>query len=32
MVKSYRGMFKLKVEIKVNLPQLLSLVVAVALN
>ena len=28
----YRGMFKLKLEINVNLPQLLSIVVSVALN
>ena len=32
IVKLYRGMFKLKVEINVNLPQLLCLVVSVALN
>ena len=32
IVKLYRGMFKLKVEINVNLPQLLSFVVSVALN
>ena len=32
IVKLYRGMFKLKVEINVNLPQLLSIVVSVALN
>ena len=32
IVKLYRGMFKLKVEINVNLPQLLCIVVSVALN
>ena len=32
IVKLYRGMFKLKVEINVNLPQLLSFVISVALN
>ena len=31
-VKLYRGMSKLKVEINVNLPQLLFVVVSVALN
>ena len=32
IVKLYRGMFKLKVEIYLNLPQWLCLVVSVALN
>ena len=32
IVKLYRGMFKLKVKINVNLPQLLCIVVSVALN
>ena len=32
IVKLYRGMSKLKVEINVNLPQLLCIVVSVALN
>ena len=32
IVKLYRGMFKLKVEINVKLPQLLCIVVSVALN
>ena len=32
IVKLYRGIFKLKVEINVNLPQLLSIVVSVVLN
>ena len=32
IVKLYRGMFKLKVEINVNIPQLLCIVVSVALN
>ena len=32
IVKLYRGMSKLKVEINVNLPQLLCVVVFVALN
>ena len=32
IVKLYRGMSKLKVEINANLPQLLSIVVSVALH
>ena len=32
IVKLYRGMFKIKVEINVDLPQLLCIVVSVALN
>ena len=32
IVKLYRGMSKLKVEINVNLPRLLCIVVSVALN
>ena len=31
-IKLYRGMSKLKVEINVNLPQLLCIVISVALN